>query len=140
MRVIQRGHYYQLDHRNGKGKTFIQYVNKEPGQECEGVIQQELLRMMLDRNRYCNNCLPHRNNELIQHHLQMALILHETRALERKIEKGELMPEYLATGDDGHIQLSHDVVGGTTNQSTELIKPAPREGVCKYTSHIKSMR
>jgi hypothetical protein len=105
MKVLKRGHVYELDHRDGDGKTRIAYVNKEPGQECEGVIQQEVLRMMLDRNRYCTACQPNAVSKRIEYHLQMALVLHEMRALERKVQKGEIMPEYLATGNDGHFLI-----------------------------------
>lgn len=105
MKVLQRGHRYELPHRDGPGTTVIQYVNKEPGQETEGIQQQDLLRMMLDRHRYCNNCLPHPNNVRIQYHLRMALVLHEARALERKVEKGGLLPEYLSVDKDGHYEL-----------------------------------
>ena len=108
MKVLDRGHKYELDHRDGENKTIIQYVNKEPGRECEGIIQQELLRMMLDRNRYCTKCLPNSVSERIQYHLQMALVLHEMRALERKVQKGEIMPEYIKTGNDGHFNIIND--------------------------------
>lgn len=36
MKVLQRGHRYELDHRDGSNETIVQYINKEPGQECEG--------------------------------------------------------------------------------------------------------
>lgn len=107
MKVIKRGHIYELDHRDGDGKTRITYVNKEPGQQCEGVIQQELLRMMIDRNRYCTACQPNAVSKRIEYHLQMALVLHEMRALERKVQKGEIQPEYIETGSDGHFNINN---------------------------------
>lgn len=111
MRVLQRGHRYELAHRGGDGMTVIQYVNREPGQEHEGILQQELLRMMLDRNRYCNSCLPHPNNARIEYHLRMVLALHEGRALERKVEKGEIDIEYLDLTADGHLKLVDKLPG-----------------------------
>jgi hypothetical protein len=120
MKVIQRGHRYELDHRDGEGKTTVQYVNKEPGQECEGVIQQEVLRMMLDRNRYCTACQPNAVSKRIEYHLQMALVLHEMRALERKVQKGEIMPEYIETGADGHFLIEPLMSGGLTTVKLEL--------------------
>lgn len=136
MHVLKRGHRYALDHLDGKEKTIVEYVNREPGQEREGVTQQELLRMMIDRNRYCNNCLPHPNNERIQFHLRMALALHEARALERKIEKGELDIEYVPVGNDGHFVNEVSIALVTFNSTVALRDPPPREGVCTYTSHI----
>ena len=66
---------------------------------------------MLDRTRHCNNCQPHYLNEHVIYHLRQALIKHEMRALERKAEKGDIIPEYLVTGDDGHFALGHKEAG-----------------------------
>jgi hypothetical protein len=121
MKVLQRGHRYELDHRDGDNKTIVQYVNKEPGQECEGVIQQEVLRMMLDRNRYCTACQPNAVSKRIEYHLQMALVLHEMRALERKVQKGEIMPEYVRTGSDGHFRLTN--IGENSDLNTQNLEP-----------------
>jgi hypothetical protein len=41
----------------------------------------------------------------------MALVLHEARALERKTEKGDFMPEYILTGDDGHFAVEEKEPG-----------------------------
>lgn len=76
--------------------------------------------MLIDRTRYCNNCLPHPNNERIIYHLRMALVLHECRALERMTEKGEIQPEYVATGGNGHFSVSHNFAQG---QATEQLNP-----------------
>lgn len=109
MKVLQRGHRYELKNRgdSSTGTQVVQYINREPGMECDGVTQQEVLRMMIDRNRYCTSCLPNSVSERIQYHLRMALVLHEMRALERKVQKGELEPEYLELGEDGHFKLIH---------------------------------
>lgn len=127
MKVLQRGHRYELDHRDGRNKTVIQYVNKEPGQDCEGVIQQELLRMMLDRNRYCTACQPNSVSKRIEYHLQMALILHEMRALERKVQKGEISPEHIVVGPDGHFALLDNPVSESPGLLTVDLKPYTEE-------------
>ncbi len=41
-------------------------------------------------------------------HLRMALALHEARALLRHVEKGEIKPELVAVGSDGHF-----IIGAT---------------------------
>lgn len=112
MKVLEKGHIYQPNNR-GKitGATMecleqkITFINKEPGSEHPGTTTQEVIRILLDRTRHCNNCLPHPNNERVIYHLRMALGLHEARALERKIEKGDIIPEYVQTGTDGHFDL-----------------------------------
>ena len=131
MQVIERGHVYRPavrvlegDRKQELDKTIhnqtIVFINKQPGQEHDGTTTQEVIRILLDRTRHCANCMPHPNNERIIYHLRMALVLHEARALERKTEKGDIMPEYLATGEDGHFKLSESYPD-LTNHTQELI-------------------
>ncbi len=55
---------------------------------------------------HCDQCLPHGINKKIVFHLRMALVLHEARALERKVEKGLLAPERIRiSAVDGHFIL-----------------------------------
>lgn len=112
MKVIEKGHIYQPKGRSfrdgenaGQEEQTLTFVNKQPGQEHEGTTTQEVIRILIDRTRHCNNCLPHPNNERVIYHLRMALVLHEARALERKTEKGDIWPEYIETGSDGHFAL-----------------------------------
>lgn len=131
MKVIEIGHVYRPTIRTPDGSSIhygvdaenpeIVFVNKQPGQEHDGTTTQEVLRVLLDRTRHCANCMPHRNNEQIIHHLRMALVLHEARALERKVEKGEFMPEYVSTGGDGHFDLGSREEMNTINHTTHLV-------------------
>lgn len=111
MRVIERGHVYEpqnrIEGRESKiiPNQYLTFINKEEGSEHDGTTTQEVIRILIDRTRHCANCMPHRNNEQIVYHLRMALILHEARALERKVEKGYIMPEYIDTDNDGHYDL-----------------------------------
>jgi hypothetical protein len=106
MKVLETGHIYQPQNRQEdtecQGQT-IRFINKEPGSEHGGTTTQEIIRILIDRTRHCANCMPHPNNERIVYHLRLALVLHEARALERKTEKGDIEPEYLDTGKDGHF-------------------------------------
>lgn len=113
MNCFDRGHGYNLEQRPGKdtddvdiSTQTLQFVNREPGHEKRGTTTQEVLRVLIDRTFYCDNCLPTKINEHIIHHLRMALVLHEARALIRKVEKGELEPERVIVGGDGHFVLS----------------------------------
>jgi hypothetical protein len=112
MKVLEKGHIYEAQIRTPEGffddttpDQQIKFVNKQPGQEHSGTTTQEIIRVLLDRTRHCANCMPHPNNERIIYHLRMALVLHEARALERKTEKGDFVPEYLQTGGDGHFSV-----------------------------------
>jgi hypothetical protein len=119
MKVLEKGHVYQPMNRGREGfapsekiaAQTITFINKEPGNEHDGTTTQEVLRILIDRTRHCANCMPHPNNERIVYHLRMALVLHEARALERKTEKGDFQPEYLNTGDDGHLEVHQHEAG-----------------------------
>lgn len=146
MRVLQRGHTYSLDHRAPKHNekplksTEVQFVNMEKGQEVEGTTTQEVLRMLIDRTRYCNNCLPHEVNERIIHHLRMALVLHECRAMERAAMKGEFMPEFVKLNEHGHYILEEESIIDlpTSALMTLNLDPPikPGEEPCKHSSHM----
>lgn len=141
MKVLQRGHRYELAHRDGDNTTLIQFVNKEEGQKIEGVTTQEILRMLIDRTTYCNNCTPHRVNEEIIWHFRMALGLHESRALEQKIRKGELLPERVALSNhDGHFYLDEEVVEG--HLESTVLKEVPPIGFqpCEHSSGDSNAR
>lgn len=113
MKVLQNGHHYELDQRDIDGHTMagtqnIQFVNLERGKKTAGVTTQEVIRALIDRTWYCNDCLPWSGNALIVDHLRMALMLHEVRAMIRAVEKGKLKPEFMMVGDDGHFLLRQD--------------------------------
>jgi hypothetical protein len=114
MKVIKDGHLYQLsyicdkdhDHNNPGHQFYIQYIDREGLNNYEaGVQTQEILRVLIDRTMHCDNCLRWENNDQIIYHLRMALILHEARALERKVEKGLIKPERIKIGADGHYKI-----------------------------------
>ena len=97
MKILEPGHIYALNVLDGLlGETDnLTFVNREPGKEHPGYQTQEVLRALIDRTRHCD-----------KQHLRMALVLHEARALERKVEEGKLKPEIISTGTDGHFVLT----------------------------------
>lgn len=118
MRVLIAGHVYELsficDHEEHKHKEEdrhrfeIQFIDREGLNNLEaGVQTQEILRVLIDRTMHCDNCLRWENNDKIIYHLRMALVLHEARALERKVEKGLIKPERIKTSSDGHYKLEN---------------------------------
>jgi hypothetical protein len=109
MKVITPGHVYSLDHLDGPGRTLLNFVSRAPLHEPrEGVINQEVLRALIDRVQFLNSEVPWQGNAQILHHLRMALALHEARAFLRHVEKGEIQPETLPVGRDGHMQIVGD--------------------------------
>lgn len=127
MLVFERGHVYHLKEvpwGESSEVQIIRFRNVEPGKRVPGVTTQEILRVLIDRTHYCNNCLPHPVNERIIHHLRMALVLHESRALERKTLKGDIFPEEITTGNDGHFILPEgENCGDVTRYLDPVIDP-----------------
>lgn len=108
MKIVEPGHIYELHSLDGaKGETeTLRFVNREGGAEHPGTQTQEVLRALIDRTMHCDNCLRWEGNDKIIQHLRMALALHESRAIERKAEKGYYAPERLKVGADGHFTLT----------------------------------
>ncbi len=119
MKVIEPGHIYELSHLDGELTTTITFVNREEGTEHEGTQTQEVLRMLvdmtgvlIDRTNHCDSCIRWEGNDRIikemsdaQRLLRRALLFHEDRARERKIDKEEFKPEVTPVEDDGHFKL-----------------------------------
>lgn len=109
MKVILAGHYYQLgqlDIDSWTYEQFLQFVDRGHGRDTPGTTNQEVLRVLINRVNFLNEELPDEVNEKILYHLRMALTLHETRALLRKVEKGTLKPESISTNpQDLHFLL-----------------------------------
>lgn len=105
MKELIAGHTYELNHLDGKNTQILQFVNRNFGQECEGTNNQEVLRALIERLKFLNFQMHCDLNKDIMYHLRMALVLHEARALIRKVEKGELIPEKLPVGKDGHFMI-----------------------------------
>ena len=119
MKVIEPGHTYELDCIDGNELHFLRFVNREPNTEHPGTQTQEALRSaidvmecLIDRTNHCDDCIRWEGNDRIikalsesQRQMRLALLIHEERALERKLQRGDLKPEELPTGNDGHIQV-----------------------------------
>lgn len=107
MQILDPGHVYKLDALDGEthvANTVI-FVKRFRGADNHpGTTNQELLRVLIDRVKFLDGEKPWPLNEQIIHHLRMALVLHEARALIRKVEKVEITPESLVTKEsDGHF-------------------------------------
>lgn len=112
MRVLDPGHQYELDdihfdsEKESSYKQMLVFVKRfRNSQNHTGTNCQELLRVLIDRVQFLDKELPWTGNEEILSSLRKALILFEARALIRKVEKGELLPEDLEVGKDGHFKF-----------------------------------
>lgn len=124
MKVSEAGHEYYLQSLDGTDPVILRFVNREPGTEHSGTQTQEVLRALIDRTMHCDNCLRWEGNDLIIYHLRMALVLHEARALIRKVEKGYLQPEdTLISPTDGHFILQYGPP--TEDNKKYTMKPKP---------------
>lgn len=105
MTPIYPGHRYELTRYDGEGVEVLQFVQRRPlHKPFPGTINQEVLRVLIDRVEVLDSEIPWEGNREILYHLRMALVLHECRALRRKVETGKLkFPEKLSTAHDGHF-------------------------------------
>lgn len=118
MRVIEAGHVYELDVLDGASQndTKMIFVNREinrhPGTQTQEYIRMliSMLDVLIDRTNHCDSCLRWEGNDRIikcfseaQRQLRLALLHHEARALERKVDKKGFRPETIPTGMDGHF-------------------------------------
>lgn len=108
MKVLHPGHRYELAHLDGVRITTLQFVQRAPLHPAqEGTTCQEVLRALIDRVKVLDAERPWGGNTEILLMLRRALILFETRALIRKVEREELEPERLAVdAKDGHWLLT----------------------------------
>ncbi|RWO08248.1 hypothetical protein [Mesorhizobium sp.] len=108
MRAIYPGHRYELNHLDGNGKSVLQFVQRSPLHvPMEGVTNQEVLRAVIDRVKSLDAEVPWAGNAQIIRHLRMAILLHESRAMERHIEKHDFAVEAVELGEDGHFKLQN---------------------------------
>lgn len=111
MKILTPGHHYRLSNRDGGGSQDIRFVTRRgpdgellpEGERFPGLMSQDLLRVLIDRNFYLSEEVPCAENVEIAFHLRKALELYEARAARRSIEKITRI-EFASTCDScGHI-------------------------------------
>ncbi len=107
MKVLRPGHVYSLDQLDSEEKQELTFVSRAPLHEVyPGVQNQEVLRVLINRVKFLDREVSWPRNVDILKHLRLALVLHEVRALERKVQKEKLFPEYVEVNPkDGHFIL-----------------------------------
>ena len=110
MLIIDKGHKYKLDTLDGDADVELIFVKKFRGtQNHAGTTNQEVIRCLIDRVQTLHLEQPWEGNDQIIRHLRLALTLHESRALMRKVEKGQIQPETIKVSNkDGHFKLDRD--------------------------------
>ena len=105
MKIIDAGHHYQLATLDGEALVELIFVKRFRGtHNHSGTTNQEVLRVLIDRLQTIDAEKPHPVNTRLLALYREALVLHEVRALEYKVHKGELNPEELAVSSkDGHF-------------------------------------
>lgn len=107
MHCYRDGHQYTLEHLDGDSYEHLKFVNRGHGIDAPGTNNQEVLRVLIDRVKYLEDEVHWEGNEQILFHLRMALVLHESRHLERLVERNKIKPELIETGDDGHFKITN---------------------------------
>lgn len=127
MRVIEPGHVYEVEHvdandddrRLNRHSTVIRFVRRrddhgellpEHDREC-GILTQELLRVAIDRTLYLYAEAPCEEDTEILLALRRALVLYESRAARRNIEKLAQPEEQPVCPVCHHIFCTHIVRG-----------------------------
>lgn len=119
MRVVEPGHVYELDQLDADGlRQLLTFVNREeephPGTQTQEVLRAvvDVLECLIDRTNHCDACERWEGNDRIvkalseaQRQARLALLVHEHRALERKLDRGRFRPEAAATAPDGHFPV-----------------------------------
>lgn len=89
MRVLDAGHYYELDRLDGPGVEMLQFVKRE-GEgylgnvgHCPGTNMQEVIRALIDRCKYLDAQIPCVETVATIAALRTALLLLELRAARR---------------------------------------------------------
>lgn len=110
MRVLEKGHTYELrNKRFGSQKlTFFKDLPDNKFEEHhDGVLCQEVLRALIDRVNVLHVQVPCKENVDIVNNLRNALLLFETRAARRTLEKSYkktgMHIEELPTHENGHV-------------------------------------
>lgn len=95
MRAIEAGHVYLVQNVDGSGTQRIEFVRRRDSEarllpaddRSEGILGQELLRVLIDRTLYLNAEAPCAENVAILGALRTALQQYEIRAARRTVEK-----------------------------------------------------
>lgn len=99
MKVIEPGHIYALQNVDGDGEQIVRFVRRRDDEamllpeqmRTQGVLFQEVVRVLIDRINYLNAEAPCVENVEIMESLRRVIQLGEIRAARRTIEKAPMI-------------------------------------------------
>ena len=106
MKILDKGHKYKLKNlktKNNQTLCFYKDGKINQSKTKKGTSNQEVLRVLIDRVLFMENQKHHYLNKKILKHLRKALVLHEMRHLDRKVDK-LVNVENIYLGEDGHFK------------------------------------
>jgi hypothetical protein len=113
VKIIEPGHVYSVANVDGPGEQTIRFVRRRDEhaklleESEEGILSQELLRVLIDRVRYLNDEDPCAEDVEIIVRLRESLRLFETRASRRTIEKMPMVEMADACPICHHLLCAH---------------------------------
>lgn len=115
MRVVEAGHVYELQNVDGPHSQVVRFVRRRDDeaallpedQRSEGVLFQEVTRMLLDRINYLNAEAPCAENVEITECLRRVIQLGEVRAARRTIEKYPMVERVDVCEICQHVLCTH---------------------------------
>lgn len=113
MKIVEPGHVYDVENVDGDGTQRIMFVRrrdsaaKKLDTSTEGILSQELLRVLIDRTLYLNAEAPCSEDVEIVDKLRECLRLYESRAARRSIERLSMPEREPVCATCGHIRCEH---------------------------------
>lgn len=95
MKVLTKGHKYELSNFESLAGQVLQFIEKEPSSNGDlktindGTTNEEVLKMLIDRIQYLQQIVPCRENAIAITNLEQALMWLEKRTSDRKARKVE---------------------------------------------------
>jgi hypothetical protein len=115
MRIVDPGHVYELQNVDGDGVQTIRFVRRRDDEalllgaelRTEGVLFQEVVRMLVDRINYLNAEGPCAETVAITECLRRVIQLGEIRAARRTIEKHPMIERMDVCEECQHALCTH---------------------------------
>lgn len=94
-KVLTEGHKYSIQHFESENRTELQFIEKKMTEEVEGTLttvndgitNEEVLNVLIDRMQYLQKQFPCRENAIVITKLQESLMWIEKRTSDR-VERG----------------------------------------------------
>ena len=88
MKVIEKGHIYELQSYEGMGDQKLKFISKNGSTIVhDGTTNEEVLDVLIDRINFLQETLPCKENEFVIKNLQQSLIWLNNRTIKR-LEQG----------------------------------------------------